>query len=573
MTADDGVPFNGQVNVTFPDGTSKIVDITNGTGNVNWTIPGSYVPGDYPDHANFTGRDPYLPSNGTGNVKVLPIPTNTTVGNVTGYAGQEVIIPVNVTADGGKPFTGQVNITFPDGTTGIVNITDGTGSIPWKIPDSYKPGDYSDHANYTGNETYLPSNGIGNVKVIPIPTNTTIGNVTGYPGQNITIPVNVTTEDGNPFNGTVNVTLPDGTTHEVNITNGTGNIPWTIPDSYKPGDYPDHADYSGDYPYLPSKGNGIVKVVIIDVELTITVSRPVVDYGDYVEFVVTVHNRGVSDATGTVTKVDIPKGFVYVSDNCTDKNYQSKRALLKASASTQSYNPEKGLWYIGDLAHDETVKLAIIAQANFLGTKVVPATVSVEEPETDYTNNNGSVSVTVKPVVDVKIVKTVDKTKIKRGGKVTYTFTVTNNGPNDATGVKVIDSALTKFKFVKASSKDYNKNTGEWKIGKLPNGTGITLTVTVIIDRLGDYPNTAVVSSNEKDSNMSNNKASSKVVSVIKVGGKHDVVPNQDPVKKHGDNDAKSDSSVSTMHETGNPIFMVLLAVLTVILLPLRRRK
>ena len=573
VTADDGKPFNGKVNVTLPDGDIKEVTITNGTGNVTWTIPSDLPTGNYTVPGNYSGNVTYLPSNGTGNVEVIPIPTITTIGNVTGYAGHNVTIPVNVTADDGIPFTGQVNVTFPDGTSKIVDIVNGTGSTVWKIPETYEPGDYPDKANFTGRYPYLPSHGPGYVRVIPIPTNTEIGNVTGTPGQNVTIPVNVTTDDGEPFNGTVNVTLPDGTTHEVNITNGTGNITWHIPDDFKPGDYPDSADYGGNNTYLPSKGSGVVKVVIIDVELKITVDRPNVDYGDYVEFIVTVHNKGPSDATGTIAKISIPEGFVYVSDNCTDKNYQSKRALLKASASSQSYDAKKGLWYIGDLANDETVKLAIIAQANFLGTKAVPASVSIEEPETDYTNNNGSVSVSVKPVADVQIVKTVDKTKIKPGDKVTYTFTVTNNGPNDATGVKVVDSQLTKFKFVKASSKDYNKNTGEWTIGKLANGSSVTLTVTVIIDKVGNYPNTATVSSNEKDSNMSNNKASSKVVSVVKVGGPHDKIKDHGSDKKTADKDAKSDSTVSKMHETGNPIFMALIVVLGLILLPLRRRK
>ena len=479
-----------------------------------------------------------------------------------------------MTAADNKPFTGQVNVTFPDGTSAIVNITNGTGNVTWTIPSDYKPEVYPDHANYTGNETYLPSSSTGTVTVIPIPTNTTIGNVTGTPGQNVTIPVNVTTEDGEPFNGTVNVTLPDGSVHEVNITNGTGNITWEIPANFTPGNYPDSANYTGNDTYQPSKGSGFIRVVIIDVELKITVDRPVVEYGEYVEFIVTIHNKGPSDATGTQTRINIPEGFLYVSDNCTDTDYQSKRALLKASGSAQTYNARTGLWYVGDFAAGETAKIAIIAQANFIGTKNVPARVEIEEPETDYTNNNGSVSVTVKPIVDIAIVKTVDKTKIKAGDKVTYTFTVTNNGPNDATGVKVVDKQITKLKFVKASSKDYNKKTGVWTIGKLANGSSVTLTVTVIIDKAGNYPNTAVVSSNEKDINMSNNRDSSKVVSVIKVGGGHDIVPDEDKNHtdyKHGNN-GKSDVSASRLHETGNPIFMGLLVVLGVILLPLRRR-
>ncbi|MEE1151197.1 MAG: hypothetical protein UH242_09630, partial [Methanobrevibacter sp.] len=84
-------------------------------------------------------------------------------------------------------------------------------------------------AQFEDNENV--KNASDEVTVEPIPTHTIVGNVTGYPGENVTIPVNVTADDGKPFTGQVNVTFPDGTSKIVDITNGTGNTTWKIPES------------------------------------------------------------------------------------------------------------------------------------------------------------------------------------------------------------------------------------------------------------------------------------------------------------------------------------------------------
>lgn len=109
-----------------------------------------------------------------------------------------------------------------------------------------------------------------------------------------------------------------------------------------------------------------------------------------------------------------------------------------------------------------------------------------------------------------------------------------------------------------------------WIVGNLTNGSSVSLTVTVIIDKIGTYPNNASVSSNENDTNMSNNNATSKEVTVLESepeDGDDDVVEENaiGSIQKHG-------SKVSGLPETGNPVFMALLVLVTLILLPLRRR-
>ena len=112
VTRDDDVPFNGNITAELPDGTTKAVEIVNGTGNLTWFVPEDYSPDNYPNVIKFPGSDIYE-SNGTGIIEVVKIPTHVSVGNITTFAGRNVNIPINVTADDGLPFNGNVTITLP----------------------------------------------------------------------------------------------------------------------------------------------------------------------------------------------------------------------------------------------------------------------------------------------------------------------------------------------------------------------------------------------------------------------------------------------------------------------------
>ena len=307
---------------------------------------------------------------------------------------------------------------------------------------------------------------------------------------------------------------------------------------------------------------------IVDVEISISLDRSEVNYGDAVEFVITVHNNGPNDASGVYVENVIPQGFVYVSDNVSNSNYQNDK--LMASGSAQSFDASTATWYVGDLANGSSASMALLLRANYLGIRDVNSTVSAAESESDYTNNNASASVKVNPVVDLEVKISVDKTKIKSGEKVTYTIVVINHGPNDATGVKVTDEGLTKFKHVSSTSDAYDPDTGVWEVGNLTNGSSKTLKVTVIIEKAGVYPNSAGVSSNENDTDMTNNNATSDDVNVT-----DDVEPADEPVKEKNTTHVAKAHEVKTpvLHETGNPILMLLLVLATSIIIPLRRRK
>lgn len=335
--------------VTFPDGSNQTVVIVDGTGNATWTIPENYVPGNYSDNATFSGNDQYLPSNGTGNVEVLPIPTHVSIGNVTSYPGETITIPINVTIFDGEPFTGNVAIVMPDGSNQTVSVVNGTGIITWYVPDDYTPDKYPDIIKFPGTDTYLPSESTGVVEVIQIPTHVSVGNVTTFAGMEVTIPINVTADDGKPVNDNVTITFPDGTTKTVEITNGTGTTTWFVPYDYTPDKYPDNVKFSGTEKYLPSEGNGTITVIKIPVD--IIVGNVTAHPGDDIEIPIKVIPRDGSVFNGNIT-VELPDGTVKVVEIINGKgkvpwkvplNYKPGKYLVKAhSNETNIYYPADG---------------------------------------------------------------------------------------------------------------------------------------------------------------------------------------------------------------------------------------
>ena len=166
-----------------------------------------------------------------------------------------------------------------------------------------------------------------------------------------------------------------------------------------------------------------------------------------------------------------------------------------------------------------------------------------------YDQSTLTVTNTHKPyVADLSLKKSVDKKVIKVGDTVTYTFTVTNNGPDKATGVFMIDKDILQHEFVSSSSKDYDPSTGKWTIGELADGESIILTVTVRINEVGEFTNTAFVYGDQHDGDPLNNNDSVKIV-VIKE--EPPVVPDKDVPKE-----------VSVLPPTGNPLLMLLIALI-----------
>lgn len=111
---------------------------------------------------------------------------------------------------------------------------------------------------------------------------------------------------------------------------------------------------------------------------------------------------------------------------------------------------------------------------------------------------------------DLSIAKSVDNSTPSIGANLTFTLTVSNLGTaNIATGVVVNDLLPTGYTFVSAtpSTGSYVATTGVWTIGTMASGATATLSMVATINAAGSYVNTASVSGNEIDFDLSNNTA------------------------------------------------------------------
>jgi uncharacterized repeat protein (TIGR01451 family) len=71
------------------------------------------------------------------------------------------------------------------------------------------------------------------------------------------------------------------------------------------------------------------------------------------------------------------------------------------------------------------------------------------------------------------------------GEAVSYTITINNNGPDNATDVAVHDelpNGVTYVNHIAPLGTDYNNSTGQWIIGDMVNGASETLVINVIVD-------------------------------------------------------------------------------------------
>ena len=342
-------------------------------------------------------------------------------------------------------FTLTVVNDGPSDATGV-EVTD-------QLPTGYT---YSDNSPSQG--TYVSGTGVW-----------TIGNINV--GQVVTLTITATVNASGDYDNYTQVT-------DANETDDD-----SVPNDDSSGDDDDDTQSTTPTP-------------IIDLELDKAVDDTTPNVGDDVVFTLTVVNDGPSDATGVEVTDQLPTGYTYSDD----------------SPSQGTYISGTGLWTIGDIDVGQVVTLTITATVNASGdydnyTQVTDAneTDSDSVPNDDSSGDDDDDSVSVSPVsiIDLELDKVVNTNTPNVGEVVTFTITVVNDGPANATGVEVTDQLPSGYTYGGASTSQgtYVPGTGVWTIGNLVNNTVATLTITATVNASGDYDNVAeVTNANETDS-------------------------------------------------------------------------
>jgi uncharacterized repeat protein (TIGR01451 family) len=111
------------------------------------------------------------------------------------------------------------------------------------------------------------------------------------------------------------------------------------------------------------------------------------------------------------------------------------------------------------------------------------------------------------PAPDLKITKAGPANGVV-GGQLSYTLTVKNNGPSNATNVVVGDPVPAGTTFVSATASQGTCDaTVSCNLGNLASGDTATVTIVVTATTVGTVTNTATVSASEPDPDTSNNSS------------------------------------------------------------------
>jgi uncharacterized repeat protein (TIGR01451 family) len=239
---------------------------------------------------------------------------------------------------------------------------------------------------------------------------------------------------------------------------------------------------------------------LADVSVIKTAEPELILKGQQTEFTIEVANAGPSTARAVKLVDPLPtEGLEFVSADppCTQ------------AGGTVTCE-------FGDMLPGATKTVHVKAKGVKNGVWPNTATVSTTTPEPPGagTDNQSTAEVGVGPVADLAIVKTGPAT-VEAGGQITWALEVTNNGPDDATGVKVDDTLPAGVQFVSADSGCTAQMGGtvSCAIGNLGLGESTTRYVTVTVPpALGDQTllNTATVSGEQGELERENNHSEAK---------------------------------------------------------------
>ena len=239
-------------------------------------------------------------------------------------------------------------------------------------------------------------------------------------------------------------------------------------------------DDDGDPVENSDNANVIVTNVPSSIDVDKMASVPSVDEpGGNVTFSVTVENTSLVD-TVTITSL--------VDDVYGDLDGQGDCSVPQVLAPAGTYSCEFTVFVAGDAGDSET------------DTVTASGTDDDGDPVEDSDDETVDVD-PVLPVIDLELAKTVDMSDVLVGASVVFTVSVTNQGPDPATGVTVADVLPSGLSYLSDDGGgDFVSATGVWTTGSLAVGATVTLKITASVDQVGTFTNTAeVATANEDD--------------------------------------------------------------------------
>lgn len=318
--------------------------------------------------------------------------------------------------------------------------------------------------------------------------------------------INIANEGPNNSTGvTINNVLPDGlvwlrdsTNGKYNPDNGTlyigdlnvgENLCFTITTVVeKTGNIAFKANITSNDHDINLTNNQDEKIIQVAPAADLTVikssSNFTFNYRDYVNWTIVVTNNGPDDAHNVTVCDKIPDSLIFISSN-------------------GNYDNESGIWYIGTLENNQKVQLNIKCFVNKTGLIQNNVSVNGSEFDYDFLNNNDSERIFINPASDLSIKNTANNTNLNFGDLVKWTLVIENNGPDEATDIKVEDLLPDGFVYLNST---LNLTDGIINIEKLGVGDKMVIDIITKVNVTGTCLSVANVTSKEHDYDLTNNE-------------------------------------------------------------------
>jgi len=517
--------------------TNSLV-VGNKTAGVNVTVP-EIIPDKTVNISNPNFGD---------NVNYTVTVTNDGIGDAKDVVVRDVL------GEGLKFVSATGNYTFDEATrtiTWIVDLAKGESKVFSVIATVSGYGNVT-NSLVVGNKT----TGV-NVTVPEINPDKTVDNEIPNFGDNVTYTVTVTNDGIGDAN---NVVITDVLDKGLKFLNATGNftydektgiITWTV-DLAKGETKTFNVNVTvlgyGVLPNTVAVGNktAVRNITVPEIITVKEVNSSDIHIGDEITYTITVSNSGKINAANVVIRDILPEGLKFIN-----------------ASNGGVYDPVTGIiTWILNITANSTVDLTADVCVNKSGN--ITNTVNVGNKTSNCTIESGD-------IVDLEIHIVADKSEIYVGDNVVYTVTVINNGPSDAINTIaniLIPNALSIFSY-NATKGTFDITSGNWSIGNLTNGEKVVL--TFVAKALNEGNSTVYVNvTSETFEVIMENNYDNVTVKVLKKAAP--IGPDKQVHPDGSSSDNECGKSVN-LPNTGNPLVMLLLCILSVIFVGSRKRK
>ena len=471
-----------------------------GGASFSWTPTETQGPGVYTMTVTVSDNgSPVLTDSETISITVNEVniaPVLAPIGNRT--VNEESLLSFTASATDADRPPNTLTFSLAAGTPTGANITGG-GLFTWTPTEAQGPGVYpvtiivSDGGSPVLTDSETISVTVNEINKAPVLA--PIGNRTVDEESLLSFTVSVTDVDL-PANGLTYglVNPPSGAT----IGSGSGIFSWTPTEAQGPGVYPVTfvVTDTGSPALTDSETINITVNAVANLSIGKT-SLPgsiVAGSGTTLNYVLTIRNDGPSAATGVVVTDTLPVGVSFDSANFDGGSCSEDGGTVTCTRSAISRN--QSVLASIDVTVDSATSGTITNWAGVTSTVI----------DRNAANNTAPANTTVNTEADLTVDKRAAPEPVLLRTPLTYSLTITNFGPSDATDVTVTDTLPGNVQFNRASPGcAYGSGQVVCNLGGLVTSASTGVTIVVTPTATGSLNNSALVGSPVTDPDTGNN--------------------------------------------------------------------